>query len=127
MEASYGDDLLVEKRPGNIFLITMKRPPENRLTVKYCQKMRKVYHDIQTELGGNREGGPDSDGAVILRGSDFKYFTTVRIVGLARQYRYTENNRVWTSTSAITRHLRVLMGSIPCCIRSWIFHIRLLP
>ncbi|KAF2095532.1 enoyl-CoA hydratase [Rhizodiscina lignyota] len=76
MEASYGDDLLVERRPGNIFVITMKRGPENRLNVKYCQKMIKVYHDIQNELGGNKEGGPDSDGAVILKGNDYKYFTT---------------------------------------------------
>lgn len=68
---------MVEKRAGNIFVITMKRPPENRLTIKYSQKLRKVYHDIQTELGGNMEGGPTTEGAVILRGNDTKYFTTV--------------------------------------------------
>lgn len=64
------ENLEVERR-GSVFVLTMKKPPENRLTVKFCQTMIKAYHDIQRELG------PDSEGAVILRGHDKKFFCTV--------------------------------------------------
>lgn len=55
-----------------VFTITLKKPPENRLNVKFCQELIAAFHGIQRELG------PSSDGAVITRGSDFKFFSTVR-------------------------------------------------
>ena len=64
------ENLDVERR-GSVFILTMKKAPENRLTVKFCQTMINAYHDIQRELG------PDSEGAVILRGQDKKFFCTV--------------------------------------------------
>lgn len=63
-------DFSVE-RGGNIFIITLHRAPENRLNVKFCQDLIRTFHDIQRELG------PGSEGAVITRGSDYKFFCTV--------------------------------------------------
>jgi len=61
----------VEKRqsPG-VYVITLQKPPENRLNVEACQELIRAYHGIQRELG------PDADGCVILRGNDQKFFTT---------------------------------------------------
>ena len=65
--------LQVERR-GNVFIITLKKPPENRLNIAACQELVKAYHSIQAELG------PDKEGAVILTGNDKKFFTTVRLM-----------------------------------------------
>ena len=65
---------LSKERKGDVFVITMRRAPENRLNVQFCQELIKAYHDIQLELG------PDSEGAVILQGSDAKFFCTVRSI-----------------------------------------------
>jgi enoyl-CoA hydratase/carnithine racemase len=59
------------ERKGNIFIITLQKSPENRLTVKFCQDLIRTFHTIQRELGAG------SDGAVITRGSDYKFFCTV--------------------------------------------------
>lgn len=61
--------LSVENR-SNIYIITMRKPPENRLTVPFCQSLIRTFHHIQLELG------PSIPGAVILRGSDAKFFCT---------------------------------------------------
>jgi enoyl-CoA hydratase/carnithine racemase len=61
--------LSIENR-SNIYIITMKKPPENRLTVPFCQDLIQTYHRIQRELGAN------TDGAVILQGNDEKFFCT---------------------------------------------------
>jgi len=60
----------VERATPNIYVITLQKPPENRLNVEACQELIRAYHGIQRELG------KDSEGAVILRGNDAKYFTT---------------------------------------------------
>ena len=61
------------ERKGDIFIITLKKPPENRLNVACCQELINAYHSIQKELG------PDAEGAVVLTGSDAKFFTTVSL------------------------------------------------
>ena len=66
-----GYQYLTVGRKGNVFIITLRKPPENRLNVACCQELIQAYHSIQKELG------PDSEGAVILTGSDAKFFTTV--------------------------------------------------
>ena len=58
-------------RTGNIFTITLQRAPENRLNLSMCQNLIKALRDIQSQLGTS------SSGAVITRGSDFKFFCTV--------------------------------------------------
>lgn len=59
------------ERLGNVFVITLTKPPENRLNSKFCQEIIHVFHTVQRTLG------PDSEGAVITRGNDAKYWCTV--------------------------------------------------
>jgi Delta3-Delta2-enoyl-CoA isomerase len=62
--------LAVERR-GDIFIVTLNKPPENRLNIAACQELIRAYHLIQKELGA------DSEGAVVLTSSSSKFFTTV--------------------------------------------------
>jgi len=62
-------NLFIERR-GSVFIITLQKPPENRLNVQFCQELIRAFHSIQSELG------PDSEGAVIMRGNDAKFFCT---------------------------------------------------
>ncbi|KIV84078.1 hypothetical protein PV11_06052 [Exophiala sideris] len=57
-------------RKGNIFIITLQKPPENRLNTWFCQEIIRAFHTVQKILG------PDSEGAVITRGNDAKFFCT---------------------------------------------------
>jgi Delta3-Delta2-enoyl-CoA isomerase len=66
-----GYQYLGVERKGDVFIITLRKPPENRLNVTCCQELIGAYHSIQKELG------PDAEGAVVLTGSDAKFFTTV--------------------------------------------------
>lgn len=59
-------------RHGNVFVITMQKPPENRLSSWYCQEIIRAFRTVQQILG------PDSEGAVITRGNDAKFWCTVR-------------------------------------------------
>lgn len=59
------------ERCGNVFILTMQKPPENRLNSWYCQELIKALRTVEKLLG------PDSDGAVITRGSDAKFWCTV--------------------------------------------------
>lgn len=63
-------DLDVKRLDGNIYVITMQKPPENRITLEFAQTMIRAYRDIEKEIGS------DAEGAVILRGNDAKFFTT---------------------------------------------------
>lgn len=58
------------ERKGDVFVITLRKPPENRLNVEACQELIRAYREAEKDLG------KDSDGAVILQGSDAKFFTT---------------------------------------------------
>lgn len=60
------------ERHGNVFVITMQKPPENRLNTWYCQEIIRAFRTVEKILG------PDSEGAVITRGSDAKFWCTVR-------------------------------------------------
>ncbi|KAG2414722.1 hypothetical protein HFD88_003914 [Aspergillus terreus] len=62
-------NLSLEKQ-GNVFIITMQKPPENRLNSWYCQEIIRAFHTIQRILG------PDAEGAVITRGCDTKFWCT---------------------------------------------------
>jgi enoyl-CoA hydratase/carnithine racemase len=58
-------DLTLE-RHGDVFVITLRRRPENRLTVDFCNQIIQAFHHVQQTLG------KDAPGAVITRGSDAK-------------------------------------------------------
>jgi hypothetical protein len=64
-------DLALDRHDGNIFVITMRKSPENRLDSAYCQKLIAAFNLVRTTLG------PDSEGAVITKGNDAKFWCTV--------------------------------------------------
>lgn len=73
-------------KQGNVFIITMQKPPENRLNSWYCQEIIRAFHTIQKILG------PDAEGAVITRGCDTKFWCTVRgphTEGILGQFSYS--------------------------------------
>jgi enoyl-CoA hydratase/carnithine racemase len=64
-------NLSLTRHDGNVFVITMQKPPENRLNSWYCQEIIKAFRTVQKILG------TDSEGAVITRGNDAKFWCTV--------------------------------------------------
>ena len=58
------------ERKGDVFIIILNKPPENRLNVEACQELIRAYRQAEQGLG------QDASGAVILRGNGAKYFTT---------------------------------------------------
>lgn len=68
---AHSSDFTVD-RTGDVFIITLHRAPENRLNSALCQQLIRTFHNIQEQLG------PGSEGAVITRGYDTKFFSTVR-------------------------------------------------
>jgi hypothetical protein len=53
-----------------VYVITMQKAPENRINVRFAQEIIRALRDIEHALG------PDSDGCVITRGNDEKYWCT---------------------------------------------------
>ena len=64
-------NLTVERR-GQVFIITMRKAPENRIDVAFAQEIVRALRDVERQLGR------DTEGAVIIRGSDAKFWCTVR-------------------------------------------------
>jgi Delta3-Delta2-enoyl-CoA isomerase len=62
--------LLTVDRHGDVFVITLQRGPENRLTSEFCRQIIQAFHDIERQIG------PDAPGAVITRGSNAKFWCT---------------------------------------------------
>ena len=58
-------------RHGNVFVITLQKPPENRLNSRFAQEIIRALRDVEQQLG------PDAEGAVITRGNDAKFWSTV--------------------------------------------------
>ncbi|EPS30150.1 hypothetical protein POX_b02839 [Penicillium oxalicum] len=58
------------ERFDNVFVLTMQKPPENRLNSQYCQEMIRAYRTAERLLG------PNSEGAVITQGHDAKFWCT---------------------------------------------------
>lgn len=65
------ENLSLERR-RDVFVLTLQKPPENRLTSQFCQEIIQALNHVRKELG------QDSPGAVIIRGNDAKFFCTVR-------------------------------------------------
>ncbi|KAF2742567.1 ClpP/crotonase [Sporormia fimetaria CBS 119925] len=57
-------------RHDRVFVITMQKAPENRLNVRFAQEIIRALRDIELELGS------DSEGCVIIRGNDEKFWCT---------------------------------------------------
>ncbi|QDS78093.1 hypothetical protein FKW77_003915 [Venturia effusa] len=63
-------NLTIDCEDSNVYIITMRKLPENRLNVAFAQEIIRALRDIETRLG------TDAEGAVIIRGSDAKFFCT---------------------------------------------------
>ena len=63
--------LALDRYDGNVFVITMRKAPENRLNVAYAQKIIGAFNRVRQILG------TDSEGAVITKGNDEKFWCTV--------------------------------------------------
>lgn len=57
-------------RYDRVFVITMQKAPENRLNLRFAQEIIRALRDIEQELG------PDSEGCVITKGNDEKFWCT---------------------------------------------------
>ncbi|KAJ5132583.1 hypothetical protein N7448_006741 [Penicillium atrosanguineum] len=102
------------ERHGNVFVLTMQKPPENRLNSSYCQEMIRAYRTVEKLLG------PDSDGAVITRGSDTKFWCTDILLAalvplaLAHDYRVMNSRRGFISMPPVNLGLHFDgIGSLP--------------
>jgi enoyl-CoA hydratase/carnithine racemase len=71
-------NLRLERR-GDVFILTLQKPPENRLTSQFCQVIIQALNDVRKELG------PNAPGAVIIQGDDTKFFCTVRYSVLLKE------------------------------------------
>ncbi|KAF4236385.1 hypothetical protein CNMCM6457_002367 [Aspergillus fumigatiaffinis] len=61
---------LTVERNAKVYIITMRMGSENRLNTKFCQEMISAFNWIRQTIGSN------SEGAVITRGKDAKFFCT---------------------------------------------------
>lgn len=62
-------DLLLE-RYDNVFVLTMRKAPENRINSAYAQRLIHAYNTVRKLLG------EDAEGAVITKGNDAKFWCT---------------------------------------------------
>jgi len=63
-------NLKIDQPSPNIYAITMQKPPENRLTTTFAQTIIAALRHIERVIG------PDQPGAVIIQGSDAKFWCT---------------------------------------------------
>jgi enoyl-CoA hydratase/carnithine racemase len=67
---------------AGIFIITLSKPPENRLNSAFCTELIQAFNHIQKQLeplpssSSSTTTPPFSAGAVITRGSDAKFWST---------------------------------------------------
>ncbi|KAH9826780.1 Enoyl-CoA hydratase/isomerase [Teratosphaeria destructans] len=63
-------DLALDRHHGNIFVLTMRKAPENRINSAYAQRLIAAYNTVRRILG------PDTEGAVVTQGNDAKFWCT---------------------------------------------------
>jgi len=83
-------DLALDRHGGNIFVITMRKAPENRINSAYAQKLIRTFNLIRETVG------TDSEGAVITKGNDAKFWCTV-------SYLHQQNSHKSNLQPSITR------------------------
>ena len=62
--------LTVSSPDPAVYIITMQKPPENRLSVAFAQTMISALRYIETTIG------PDKPGCVVIEGSNAKFWCT---------------------------------------------------
>lgn len=63
-------NLTLTRHPGNVFVITMCKPPENRLNVAFANEIIRCLRHVEKTIG------PDAPGAVVVKGQDAKFWCT---------------------------------------------------
>jgi Delta3-Delta2-enoyl-CoA isomerase len=71
MPATYQN--LSVTRHGPVFVLTLQKPPENRINRAFAQELIRAYRDIERELAAEKE---TVGGCVITRGADAKFWCT---------------------------------------------------
>ncbi|KAK3702907.1 hypothetical protein LTR37_014756 [Vermiconidia calcicola] len=64
------ETLGLDRYDGNVFVITMRKAPENRINSEYAQKLISAFGQVRKILGN------ESEGAVITKGNDAKFWCT---------------------------------------------------
>ena len=119
----------LDRYDGNIFVITMRKAPENRINSAYAQKLINIFGEVRRILGKSTEG------AVITKGNDAKFFTTVRFIAspLVRKsisleemrtqsmksIADIESYRVWNWMNQTQTHGQTRTASSLCWLLSW--------
>jgi Delta3-Delta2-enoyl-CoA isomerase len=62
--------LTITSHPPDVYAITLHKPPENRITTAFAQEIIRALRDIERRIG------PNASGAVIIKGSDQKFWCT---------------------------------------------------
>lgn len=73
------ENLDVDRHDGNIYVITMRKKPENRIDSHYAQTIIRALRDIEKAINASHRVGPKGEGpagCVITRGSDAKFWCT---------------------------------------------------
>ncbi|OJD33179.1 enoyl-hydratase isomerase family protein [Diplodia corticola] len=65
-------DLIITSHPGpsNVFILTLSRPPENRLDASFAQEITRALRAIESAIP------LDAPGAIVTRGADAKFWST---------------------------------------------------
>ena len=64
-------------RKGNVFIITMRKAPENRINSSFAQELIGALRDVEAELNKGPEGAVIITSADIEKGKDAKFWCTV--------------------------------------------------
>ncbi len=70
MSQPHFEHLTVSSPVPAVYIITMQKPPENRLTVTFAQTLISALRYIETTIG------PGKPGCVIIEGADAKFWCT---------------------------------------------------
>jgi energy-coupling factor transporter ATP-binding protein EcfA2 len=88
----------LDRYDGNIFVITMRKAPENRLNSEYAQKLIGIFGEIRRILGTSTEG------AVITRGNDAKFWCTVGLFEFSLSFHEIARSGRTTPTTHAPQH-----------------------
>jgi enoyl-CoA hydratase/carnithine racemase len=64
---------LTLEQHGPVIVLTLRKPPENRINVAFAQEIIRALRDAEAQL---RKNGERDGGALITRGSDAKFWCT---------------------------------------------------
>lgn len=103
-------------RHDRVYVITMHKAPENRLNVRFAQEIIRALRDIEQELG------PDSEGCVITRGNDEKFWCTGLELDESDTNPHANSDGFFPVRAADTNSHDLLLTSASCLLHFSITH-----